>query len=76
MAARTEDAAVLKIWRKIARELKNMTTAGSWAVDPRSGAKAFYRDHRYTESVRSLERKGFRIISLGGGSLMRFRADD
>jgi len=58
-------------WKSIARGLKKITRAGSWAINPNTGASAFARDHRYTEGAKELSERGIKMLAIGAGNFYR-----
>jgi hypothetical protein len=45
-------------WKRMARLLRERTHAGAVGVHDQTGARAFYRDHRYSDGARSLFESG------------------
>jgi hypothetical protein len=66
LSARTENAAALAVWKKIAKRLKSMTEKGALAVQPKTGAAGPARGHRYTAGARALEATGVPMVTITG----------
>jgi hypothetical protein len=66
LSARTENAAALAVWKKIAKRLKAMTEKGALAVQPRTGATGPARGHRYTLGAKALEATGVPMLTITG----------
>lgn len=69
LLARTENAAALAVWKKIAKRLKGMTEKGALAVQPKTGATGSARDHRYTAGAKALEASGVAMLTITGINL-------
>jgi hypothetical protein len=66
LSARTEDAAALIVWKKIAKRLQAMTEKGALAMQPTTGAIGPARGHRYTAGAKALEASGVTMITITG----------
>ncbi len=64
--ARTENAAALAVWKKIAKRWKGMTKKGALAVHPKTGATGPARGHRYTPGAKALEASGVPMLTITG----------
>lgn len=56
---------------KLASKLKRITKAGVFAINPKNGAEAALRSHRYTEGAKSLYDTGVKILPLAGNSFIK-----
>ena len=63
-------------WKKIARNLRAATEAGLTATDPKTGASAYYTNHRYTPGAKALSDAGVPILPLAGGALYKLGKRD
>jgi hypothetical protein len=63
---RTDDPALLPIWRAVARRLKGMTKAGVTIVNPITGDRGWYRTFRYSSGAKAWADSGIPILGLGG----------
>jgi hypothetical protein len=66
LACRTFDLPLPDAWRRFARKLRAITTAGAVAVNPDTGASAIVRNHRYTPGAKELNESGVPMCSAGG----------
>ncbi len=66
LAAQTDNADSLKAWKSIVKELEKISFAGAWVVNPNNRAKAFYKQHRYTEGAKKLFEDGVKIVPTAG----------
>jgi hypothetical protein len=66
LSATTKNPIALATWRKIARQLKKLTTAGATAIQPETGATGIMRNHRFSEGARLLDASGVKLLSLTG----------
>jgi hypothetical protein len=64
--ARSENAAALAVWKKIAKRLKIMTKKGALAVQPKTGATGPAPGHRYTNGAKVLEASGVPMLTITG----------
>ena len=73
IAGDTDNADAMRVWRRIAKDLKKMTNAGVTATNRHNGVSAFYKSHRYTEGAKTLESQGVYMIPFQGpnGPLLR-----
>jgi hypothetical protein len=76
LSARTENAAVLAVWKKIAKRLRGMTERGALAVQPKTGATGPARDHRYTAGAKALEASGVPMLTITGIILKLGQTED
>jgi hypothetical protein len=61
----------ISLANKVAAKLKKFTKAGATAVDPKTGAEARLRSHRYTKGAKSLFEQGVKILPVAGTSLIK-----
>jgi hypothetical protein len=73
LACRTDSAEAYRIWKRIARDLKNKTMPGVTATDIETGASAYYKSHRYTEGAKALENRGVDMLPMQGLTGERLR---
>ena len=66
IGANTDNNDDLKIWRKIVKQLKEITLEGAWVVNPHTNAKEFYKNHRYTKAAKKIADEGVAIKPLAG----------
>lgn len=66
LSARTENAAALSVWKKIAKRLRGMTSKGALAVHPDTGATGDAGSHRYTAGAKALEDSGVAMLTITG----------
>jgi hypothetical protein len=66
LSARTENAAALAVWKKIAKRLKEMTEKGALGIQPDTGATGPVRWHRYTAGAKALEATGVPMLTITG----------
>jgi hypothetical protein len=73
IAGDTDNADAMRVWRKIAKDLKKKTNAGVTAINRQTGASGFYRSHRYSDGAKALESQGVPMIPFQGpkGPLLR-----
>ncbi len=69
--AMTDNSHAMKRWRKIARELRNATLTGAIAVNPKNGATAPMKGHRFTAEARRSSIQGLEILPAAGNSLIK-----
>lgn len=65
-ATNTQSGESLKVWKKIVKEFKSETLSGAWVVNPYTGAKGFYKHHRYTKGAKKLFMDGVKIVPFVG----------
>ena len=66
LSCRTTNDAIFRIWREIARRLKESTKGGVTATNRDTGASSEYKSFRYTAGAKALEEKGVRILPAIG----------
>lgn len=66
LATKTENIETFKVWKKVVKKLNFITLAGVWVVNPSNEAKAFYKQHRYTEGAKKLFEDGVKIMPVAG----------
>jgi len=66
LGANTDNKDALKIWRKIVKQLKEITLEGAWVVNPYTNAKEFYKNHRYTAAAKKIADEGVTIRAIAG----------
>jgi hypothetical protein len=70
-----EDIAEWKSWSNFAKEIKESTSAGLWAVSPVSGAKKFCKNNRYTAGAANLAHEGQKLLPLAGWNFFEINDD-
>ena len=73
LACRVFDEGVLKVWKKVAKQLKDLTDEGITATNRENGVSQYYKSFRHTEGARRLQDEGVEIIPIQGekGPMMR-----
>lgn len=72
LRAMTENDAAMKVWGRVARDLRAITYAGVTAVDPATGVPGpVSRTLRCTSGARELDARGVRILPAAGTTLLR-----
>jgi hypothetical protein len=73
LACRVTDEKVIRIWHKVARMLKQITSEGVTATNRTNGISHYYKSFRHTLGARTLQEKGVAMIPPQGekGPLMR-----
>lgn len=66
IGTQTQNTESLKIWKKIVKKFNANTLSGAWVINPYNKAKAFYKEHRYTESAKKLFKEGVNIVPVDG----------
>ena len=72
LSARTDDPAVLSVWKKIAKRLKDMTQAGVVVINPKTGAWVHDRSFRYSPGAKALAASGVPMLPIAGGNRIEF----
>lgn len=71
LSAMSENEAAMKRWRKTASRLRSETLTGAMAVNPRNGATALMKDHRFTVGVKKANLNGLLLLPAAGNSVVR-----
>jgi hypothetical protein len=72
LACRTVAGVSVSIkWREIASRLRSFTEAGIRVLNPRTGATAHYKNHRYTAGAKALSDLGVPILPIAGTTIMK-----
>lgn len=66
LTARTDNPEALAAWKKVAKRLRDTTTKGATATNPRTGATGPARGHRFTAGARTLEAGGVPMLTNTG----------
>jgi hypothetical protein len=66
LSSRTDDAATLATFRKLAKKIRSVTITGVVAINSQTGATAKLRDHRFSPGAKALEREGVPILTVTG----------
>ncbi len=72
LSARTDDAAILSVWKKVAKLLKDMTQTGVIVINPDTGASVLDRTFRYSAGAKSLASSGLPMLPIAGGNVIEF----
>lgn len=67
ISTKTGDASLMKLAKKIAKEIKTGTQAGVTAVNVDTGAKVLMKTFRYSDEALNLERGGIDMLPFAGG---------
>jgi hypothetical protein len=71
LMCRTLDDPIPQAWRGAQRLLRSMTKTGTEVVNPQTGDRGFYRNHRYTTGAKALSDDGVPILPLAGGNIIK-----
>jgi hypothetical protein len=74
LSARTDNKEAISTWRRLAKKLRAMTRTGVTAVNPKTGATARLKDHRFSEGAKLLESEGFPMLPVAGSARLRFES--
>jgi len=66
LSACAQDSAAIRIWKKIAKRLREMTEKGARAMNTETGEKGPVLGFRYTAGAKSLEASGLPMLDIGG----------
>jgi hypothetical protein len=66
LSAGANDAATLRIWRKIRNEVKASLLSGSELFTPGTGARSRSKTHLYSPGARDLARRGVHLLAVAG----------
>ena len=66
LCSRTNNSAALRIWRQIAKRLKEMTNPGVTAINRTTGVAATYKSARYSNGAKALEESGVPMVPAQG----------
>ncbi len=66
LACRVFDKEALKVWRQIAKSLKQSTEEGVTATNQKNGVSQYYKTFRHTEGARRLQEEGIKMIPPQG----------
>ena len=62
----TEDAEILKLWKKIINNFKKNMLKGAWVINPQNSAKEFYKNHYYTLLAQKAFQDGCKLAPSTG----------
>jgi len=62
----------LKIWRKIQKMIRSFTRTGAWVLNPKTNAKGFYKNCRFSQGAFDLYQRGVKILPLAGWNVILF----
>lgn len=71
LTTRAQDPEVFAIWKKVANQLRKMTTAGVTTINPNTGESGYERTFRYTVGAKQCEVAGIPILPVAGKLHMR-----
>jgi hypothetical protein len=74
LAGVTDDADVLKLWRKLVRETTKRTHGGATVVNPQTGARQPWPKSHHTEGAHELAASGIPMLAVAGW--VRYEFDD
>jgi hypothetical protein len=66
LAARSDDEAALKVWKRIASDLVGHTRQGVTCINRQNGAASFEKSFRFTRGAERLQSEGVRILPPQG----------
>ena len=66
LSGMTDEPDVLKVWKKLAKEIRNQSSAGLWAINPVTQAKAFYKNVRFTAGAGEVAKRGTKLLPSAG----------
>lgn len=69
--AMTDNGEAMKRWRRAAKSVQSATLGGAIAVNPKSGATAPMKGHRFTAAAQALFEDGVAMLPAAGNSLVR-----
>jgi hypothetical protein len=72
LTARTRDASTLGIWRKLSKRVLAATATGAIAVNPKTGATAPAKGHRFSTGAKAMDRAGVPMLPAAGTARFRF----
>jgi len=62
----SNSATKILLARKVLSVFKKETVAGATGYNSKTGASAYYKNHRISEGAMQLHRKGVRLLAIGG----------
>lgn len=65
-----------KLWRRVVKLMKDQTEAGAYAVNPRTGARGFVRNHRFSKAAKELAASGVAMLPVAGSAIYQFDDED
>jgi hypothetical protein len=72
LSARSDDPAVLSVWKKVAKRLKDNTHAGVVVRNPNTGASVQTTAFRYSAGAKALAASGVPMLPIAGGNTIEF----
>lgn len=66
------DQETMRIWRKIAKQLKAIAAPGAWIINDDMNIRDFDRTFRHTAGARRLAKKGVTMAPIAGDNRMEF----
>lgn len=76
LGCRVPNAGVPERWRKAAKKLRDITTAGATAYSADRSASSFLKDHRFSPGAAELQARGVPILPIAGTSQFHLGAVD
>lgn len=71
LSAMTENSDVMKRWKRTAKLVQAATQGGAVAVNPKTGATAPMKGHRFTAGAQAQYLKGIAMLPSAGNSLVQ-----
>lgn len=71
LSAMTDDRNVMKRWKRTAKMVKSATMGGAVAVNPKNGATAPMRGHRFTAGAQAHYLKGVVMLPSAGNNIVQ-----
>jgi hypothetical protein len=68
VSTKTCDSLTYSLAKKIAKELKKISSSGVTAIDDTTGARHLYKSFRFTDGAKKLEMEGIRMMPFAGGA--------
>jgi hypothetical protein len=65
-----------RLWKKIISIFKKEMYQGVWIIDPRSGAKKYYKNHYYTIGAKNEYEKNIKMKAFAGLSEYQLLSED
>ncbi|MDX3850547.1 hypothetical protein [Streptomyces sp. AK02-01A] len=73
LAAMTDDATLVKVWKRLRERARKSMCKGAWAENTMSGAQSRVASHYYTEKAKQLAEVG--VVPIGGTGWIKYRFD-
>lgn len=76
IGTRATDLENVKLWKKVISIFKKEMNQGVWIIDPRSGAKKYYKNHYFTIGAQNAYEKGIKMKAFAGLSEYHLLSED